>query len=180
MKQRGKILFLVLALAFILISLLNFSQAGTLKVTEEHPFLINGTWIPASDLKVGDELTTIDGKKVRITSIQDVETKEPFPVYNLEAGKYSNFVVDGGDGVGVVVHNSNSNVVSPIEFEKVYANIAKKAMNGEIPWPIKNENQLVYLFENTPYGKVRMRLGSVPSDKGLIHQIFRHVDPQEV
>jgi hypothetical protein len=108
MKQRGKILFLVLALAFILISLSNFSQAGTLKVTEEHPFLINGTWIPASDLKVGDELTTIDGKKVRITNINDVETKEPFPVYNLEAGKYHDFVVDGGDGVGVVVHNSNS------------------------------------------------------------------------
>jgi hypothetical protein len=100
MKQRGKILFLVLALIFILISLSNFSQAGILKVTEEHPFLINGSWIPASDLKVGDELTTIDGKKVRITSIEDVETKEPFPVYNLEAEVYHDFVVDGGDGLG--------------------------------------------------------------------------------
>jgi len=111
MKQRGNILFLVLALTFILISLSKFSQAGTLKVTEEHPFLINGSWIPASDLKVGDELTTIDGKKVRITSIQDIETKEPFPVYNLEAGKYSNFIVDGGDGLGVVVHNSNLRLI---------------------------------------------------------------------
>jgi hypothetical protein len=86
---------------------LSFSQAGTLKVTEEHPFLINDVWIPASQLQAGDELTTIDGKKVRITSIQDVETKEPFPVYNLEAGKYHDFVVDGGDGLGVVVHNSD-------------------------------------------------------------------------
>ena len=122
MKQRGKILFLALAFAFIIISLSNFSQAGTLKVTEEHPFLINGSWVSASDLKVGDELTTIDGKKVRITSIEDVETKEPFPVYNLEAEVYHDFVVDGGDGLGVVVHNSN--------FE---ANILESRNIGEIP-----------------------------------------------
>jgi intein/homing endonuclease len=140
MKQRGKILFLVLALAFILISLSNFSQAGTLKVTEEHPFLINGSWIPASDLKVGDELTTIDGKKVRITNITDVETKEPFPVYNLEAGKYHDFVVDGGDGVGVVVHNSNNE-----EFCKLFSFEQAKDQHGSNlgPW----ENYKFYLRE---------------------------------
>jgi hypothetical protein len=81
--------------------------------------LINGEWIPASDLKVGDELTTIDGKRVRITSIEDIETKEPFPVYNLEAGKYHDFVVDGGDGLGVIVHNSNSPLNSEVIPQKI-------------------------------------------------------------
>jgi len=81
-----------------------FVSAGTLKVTTEHPFLINGTWIPASQLKVGDELTLANGSKVTITKLTDVVENESFPVYNLEAGEYHNFVV-GEEGV--VVHNSN-------------------------------------------------------------------------
>jgi hypothetical protein len=115
--MKNKNLFLIFGIVFfigLILSILSLSiyfisasSFGELKVTEEHPFLINGSWIPASDLKVGDELTTISGKKVRITSIEDIETKEPFPVYNLEAGKYHDFVVDGGDGLGVIVHNSN-------------------------------------------------------------------------
>jgi hypothetical protein len=118
--MKNKNLFLIFGIVFfigLILSILSLSiyfisasSFGELKVTEEHPFLINGSWIPASDLKVGDELTTISGKKVRITSIEDIETKEPFPVYNLEAGEYSNFVADGdgyGGLEGVVVHNSN-------------------------------------------------------------------------
>jgi hypothetical protein len=109
MKREYK--FLQLILLGFLISLSFLSAEGTLRVTEEHPFLINGEWIPASELEVGDLLTTIDGKKVKITNIEDIETKEPFPVYNLEAEEYSNFVVSdtsepAGERVGVVVHNS--------------------------------------------------------------------------
>jgi len=132
MKQRGKILFLLLAFVFILILFSNFSLAGTLKVTEEHPFLINGSWISASDLKVGDILKTADGKSVRITNLQDVETEEPFPVYNLEAGIYHNFVV-GEDKL--VVHNSNLpmlysrpssyHVSDPINIEHLTASIGQ-------------------------------------------------------
>jgi intein/homing endonuclease len=57
-----------LTFIFILILFLNilFISAGTLKVTEEHPFLVNGNWISASQLKVGDVLQTIDGKNVTI------------------------------------------------------------------------------------------------------------------
>ena len=100
MKQRGKFI-LFLALFLILTTLV---QAGELKVTQEHPFLVDNQWIPASDLQVGDILKTADGKSVRITNIQDVETEGPFPVYNLEAGIYHNFVV-GLDKL--IVHNSN-------------------------------------------------------------------------
>jgi hypothetical protein len=113
MKQRGiKSLFVIL---FSLVFLFALVSAGTLKVTQEHPFLIDGEWIPASDLQVGDLMQTIDGKQVRITKITDVEVseeEEAFPVYNLETGIYHNFVVCGDDvcdenSVGVVVKNSN-------------------------------------------------------------------------
>jgi hypothetical protein len=121
MKERGK-LFLVLVLAFLFTLFLflnlsfSFVSAGTLKVTEEHPFLVNGEWISASQLKVGDVLQTVDGKNVTIKKITPHEISEPFSVYNLEAGIYHDFVVadssePAGEEVGglerIIVHNSN-------------------------------------------------------------------------
>ena len=110
MKKTGKFGILVFGLFLILlasiIGFVSFASAGELQVTEEHPFLVNDSWIPAKNLSVGDELLTIDGKKVRITEIEEVVSDETFSVYNLEAGFYHNFIVNGGDGLGVVVHNS--------------------------------------------------------------------------
>jgi hypothetical protein len=99
---------------FSLVLLLSFASAGKLEVTPEHPFLIDGEWVSASELQVGDLMQTIDGRQVRITNITGVEVseEESFSVYNLEAGIYHNFVVCGDDvcdedSVGVVVKNSN-------------------------------------------------------------------------
>ena len=63
------IIFVLFLLTVSLVS------AGTLRVTEEHPFLINGEWIPASELKIGDRLTEINGKTVEITSIKKLLQK---------------------------------------------------------------------------------------------------------
>ena len=95
-KKSWILLLLVISFTFV--------SAGELKVTQEHPFLINGSWIDASQLKIGDELTLSNGSKVKITKLTDVVSNESFKVYNLEAGEYHNFVV-GEEGV--VVHNSN-------------------------------------------------------------------------
>ncbi len=118
------ILFLSL---FIGISALNLNsiKKNSLKVTLEHPFLItencsnflssknlknkqdfscNNNWISASELKVGDELITADGKKARITGIEDVVSDKPFLVYNLEDKLYHNYVLEDG----LIVHNSNT------------------------------------------------------------------------
>jgi len=95
---------LFIILSILVLFSLTFISASELRVTEEHPFLINGEWISASELQVGDELTLVNGSKVKITKLTDIETEEPFLVYNLEAGEYHNFVV-GEEGV--VVHNSN-------------------------------------------------------------------------
>ena len=101
MKLKSILFVLLLVLMASLVS------AGTLRVTEEHPFLINGEWIPAKELKIGDRLTEINGKIVEIISIRKVTPKEPFLVYNLEAGIYNNFVVRDTDNLSIVVHNSN-------------------------------------------------------------------------
>ena len=71
MKKTGNFavfgLFLILLASII--GFVSFASAVELQVTEEHPFYVNGEWMPAKQLAVGDELSTIDGKKVRITEI---------------------------------------------------------------------------------------------------------------
>ena len=107
----GKKIFLFLAV-FLVLSLfagLSLAQTNTLKVTSEHPFLVNNKWIPAKQLQVGDILKTIDGKTARITGIKDIVSDEVFPVYNLEASPYNDFVVEDG----LIVHNS----MHPYYFE---------------------------------------------------------------
>lgn len=105
---KNKLLFLALLLIFLVLPLIS---AYTLKVTEEHPFLVDGKWISAKELKVGDRLITANGKRARITGIKEVASEKEFPVYNLEAGRYHNFVVGPLD---LVVHNSGEpELISP-------------------------------------------------------------------
>ena len=93
--------FLLVLLSFLLLSFA-FVSASELRVTSNHPFLINNGWIEASQLQVGDLLTTIEGKHARITSIEDVFAN--VSVYNLEDEFLHNYVA-GFDNI--VVHNSN-------------------------------------------------------------------------
>ena len=79
-----------------------FDNKNILKVTGEHPFYLNGEWVVAKDLNVGDELLTIDGKIARIIGIKDVN--ENVDVYNIEAEEYNDFIV----GQGIIVHNSDA------------------------------------------------------------------------
>jgi len=83
----------------------NLILAGELRVTQEHPFFVDGVWVQASDLQVGDELMTSSGQKVRITSIEDVSS--PTEVYNLDSSETDDFVVGEEN---IVVHNSEEPV----------------------------------------------------------------------
>ena len=92
-------------------------SAGELHVTQEHPFLINKEWVPASSLEVGDELNTLDGKIVKIININDINLESPIDVYNLEAGVFHDFIISEN----IIVHNSDvveeigSDVIKAIE-----------------------------------------------------------------
>jgi len=118
MKKRGVInLFFIFVILFSLFSIsFSFISASQLRVTLEHPFLVDGSWISANQLVVGDLLTTIDGKYVRITNITDVISKNNFSVYNLEAKQYSNFVVGTEK---VVVHNSHAPILENVPKENM-------------------------------------------------------------
>jgi hypothetical protein len=107
---------LIVLISIILTSAFNFNsniftKTGQLKVTPEHPFLVGGKWLVASELKIGDELTNIYGKKIRIKSIKSVHVPEGVNVYNLEAGIYNDFILKDG----IVAHNSNRPQLSELE-----------------------------------------------------------------
>lgn len=97
-----KILLIVrnmkIEVVIVVLIILSSVYASELKVTNNHPFLVNGTWIEASELNLEDELTMINGKKAIIKSIQDlVEENE---VFNFETG-LQNYVANDA-----IVHNS--------------------------------------------------------------------------
>ena len=159
--MRKKFLFLFAIILFVT-SLLIFSASvnsfssfdsnfGELKVTLEHPFLIDGEWIEASQLEAGDMLTTIDGKKARIVFVEDVVLDEPISVYNLEDEYYHNYIVDGvGDEEGgVVVHNSRVPLKPTIESVKIVYPDGKFVRVKAVP-TITSENIKTLGLVNVP------------------------------
>lgn len=68
-----------------------------LKVTREHPMLINGVWSEIGKAKLGDFVKTENGEE-RITSVEEVFEEET--VYTLDVGHPDTFIVEG-----YVVHN---------------------------------------------------------------------------
>jgi len=55
---------------------------GKVRITETHPVLSGGKWVDVTDLKVGDSLTDLTGRAIRILSI--VEVDEVAPTYNFK------------------------------------------------------------------------------------------------
>lgn len=70
---------------------------SNLKVTPPHPFFTaDGKWTKVEDLKVGDNIRSIEGL-VGIASIEKVNSAQP--IFNISVGDYHNFFVstDGKD-----------------------------------------------------------------------------------
>lgn len=69
-----------------------------MKVTPAHRLLVNGKWVEAGNLAVGDQLLDTSGKARPVTSIKRVE--DPTVVFNFDVNPYNTYVAHG-----VVVHN---------------------------------------------------------------------------
>lgn len=71
---------------------------GELQVTPVHKMYVNGQWMIAGEIEVGDSLVDKDNHTVRVFSIEQVAGS--FEVYNLEVEKYRTYFA--GD---IYVHN---------------------------------------------------------------------------
>lgn len=72
-----------------------------LNVTGEHPIYSNGQWIRADSLKLGDNLTWINGSSVPIISY--IHINQSIETYNLEVNDTHNYYVSN-----YLVHNKGS------------------------------------------------------------------------
>ena len=86
--MRTKILVVALLLCLLAVG---SSLAGTLRVTPDQTFRVNGSWVPAEALSVGDKLVTADGRVAVVTSIETVTTTENFTAYGLCTQHPGNF-----------------------------------------------------------------------------------------
>jgi len=74
---------------------------GKTKVTEMHPYYVEGEWIRVRDLKKGDKLLNQSGHTVPVKSLKRIE--ESITVYNMEVEGQHNYFANG-----ILVHNGKS------------------------------------------------------------------------
>jgi hypothetical protein len=63
-----------------------------LKVTPNHPVLINGVWLPISNLEIGDTLEDNNGNLVTVESIE--KGYQTDKIYNVIVKNYNTFYAD--------------------------------------------------------------------------------------
>ncbi|QVL30338.1 methyltransferase domain-containing protein [Telmatocola sphagniphila] len=85
--------------------------------TGEHPFYVPVRgWVPASELKVNDELLSMNGDYLSVNLVQDINRIEK--VYNIMVDQYHTYFVGGSDwNFAVWVHNRK--IKSPLPGEKI-------------------------------------------------------------
>lgn len=83
---------------------IKLTSGEVIEATSGHPFYIEGDWVDAGELKVGDQLLGLDGERITVSTLSQAarETK----VYNLTVANSHTYYV----GLeGVLNHNANPN-----------------------------------------------------------------------
>ena len=113
-------------------------------VTPEHPFLTKDGWIMVKDLKVGDELLTIDFKKATIpiwleksSGLVEIKKETGFlKVYNFECTPYKNYIVNG-----IISHNCDTKISwgkgTPVDIPELVELVKKEIYYSTPPGIIK-------------------------------------------
>lgn len=77
-----------------------------IETTSKHKFyVVDKGWIPASELKEGDKLSSSEDIDTTITKIEIVELNEKLPVYNMEVEGHHNYLITEDN---LLVHNAAS------------------------------------------------------------------------
>ncbi len=149
-----------------------------IRTTGEHPFWVRGKgWTAGRELRVGDELSSHDGRWMAVEDLLD--TGEWEAVYNLRVGDHHTYFVGSAEWTfSVWSHNAcfvlgeTMGRVNELAAQSAVARFGDilVAMPKAIPWPIRNNMKWLW-------GKLRN--GHEFLDAGLdtgvaVHQV-RHV-----
>jgi hypothetical protein len=158
-----------------------------IRTTPMHPFYVRGRgWVPASDLRVGDLLSSHDGQWVAVQDLYD--TGEYETVYNLRVADFHTYFVAGADwGWSAWAHNKYSgtygdqlsNALKPLGYPETgnaagenkgygqkgteLAGLIKDA--GEMAKTTDQGDAWAKLFSNPEFGVVPALLAMGDADK---------------
>lgn len=103
-------------------------EVDSLGTTSEHPFWVEGVgWLPASDLKAGDQVVTATGIDLVVKRV--IATGTFKTTYNFEVKDYHTYFV--GEA-GVWVHNSCENVESINDAKYAQSRLNHNTQVGEV------------------------------------------------
>ena len=80
------------------------TNTDTIYTTTEHPFYVNGKWVNANKLNVGNSLTSFNGYKQRINRILNIADTN-VTVYNFRVANYNSYCVGIAN---LLVHNASA------------------------------------------------------------------------
>lgn len=80
---------------------ITFEDGSIVRCSEEHKFLINGNWVEAKNLAIGNDCETLPTNTKKVTNIEQVES---FDLYDLTIKDVHHYILDNG----VVTHNSGA------------------------------------------------------------------------
>ncbi len=135
-----------------------------IRLTEEHPFYVEGEWVEAKDVVVGDSLLDYQGNEISIVnvSVTAIEIK----VYNLTVANNHNYFV--GD-TPVLAHNINL-----CNFAKGYANAQAQALMrlGTLTGSKKRQRVVVGAFDVSRPGQVAVGVSGPPP--AMVHSHLKN------
>ena len=73
----------IIMLCALLLSIVSATETGRLLTSDDQLFWVNGSWLPADQVKVGDKFMTPEGKVAVVKSTQDVTSAENASCYGL-------------------------------------------------------------------------------------------------
>lgn len=80
--------------------------SDVLETTPEHPFFVEGEWVPAGDLAVGDLISSASGEHEPVLDVTVI--REPQVMYNLTVAQAHTYYVGTGEWL---VHNACSRIL---------------------------------------------------------------------
>jgi len=105
------------------------SSLDPINTTHEHRFYVDGKWVAAKDLRVGDAIASVESSPLEIIRLTDINT--PTIVYNLKVEGAENFYV--GDN-GALAHNCTL-LTKCIDCYRVNKEILSRPRNQWIKHP---------------------------------------------
>jgi len=152
------------------------SEGDDIRTTMFHPFYVksiveengsryNGEWKAASNLIVGDELLTDDGRVVYVEEVRIERLAENIVVYNLEIGVWHTYFVDDG----VLAHNMckvyNDEYDDYLDDETPRRERVGK-QNGKTPRSNTKQNE--------QFNQIAKKLNLTKNEKELLHDLISH------